>query len=176
MKFITGNKNKFFEIRKLIPNVEQLELDLVEIQENDAQKIIESKLIEAKKYCSDNFFIEDTSLHVDCLNGLPGPLIKWFLEALTQEGLYELVAKYDDNSATAKTIIGLCYNDEFYFFEGVTKGNIVSAKKTDFGWDGIFMPKGSTLRYSQMTVDEKNKISHRYKAIRKLQEFLALQQ
>jgi inosine/xanthosine triphosphate pyrophosphatase family protein len=60
--FITGNKSKFTEGKAILPELEQLEIDLPEIQEIDARLIIEAK--------------EDTSLYLECLNGLPGPLIK----------------------------------------------------------------------------------------------------
>jgi inosine/xanthosine triphosphate pyrophosphatase family protein len=75
--FITGNKNKFAEVKNMLPEVEQLELDLEEIQEFDAHKVIQAKMKEAFKHykSGDAFIIEDTSLYLDGLNGLPGPLI-----------------------------------------------------------------------------------------------------
>ena len=70
---ITGNKNKFAEIKQYLPNVEQLDIDLVEIQEVDARKVVEAKLKEALKHSSGEFVLEDTSLDISSLNGLPGP-------------------------------------------------------------------------------------------------------
>jgi inosine/xanthosine triphosphate pyrophosphatase family protein len=78
IQFITGNKNKFAEAQKIISNLEQLDVDLPEIQEIDAKKVIEAKLQEARNLFEGEFVVEDTSLYLDCLNGLPGPLIKWF--------------------------------------------------------------------------------------------------
>ncbi len=172
MKFITGNINKFSEIQKLVPAIEQLSIDLDEIQEFDAQKVIEHKIIQAKEQCSGDFFIEDTSLYIDALQGFPGPFIKWFLQSLKPQGIYELVQKYETPTATAQTIIGAYIHGETYFFIGQTKGTIVSPKSTSFGWDGIFQPEGFTKRYSELSVEEKNAISQRMKAVEKFKEFL----
>ena len=86
--FITGNKNKFAEVKAIIPNVKQLDIDLPEIQEIDAKNIIRAKLLEALRHKQVEFIVEDTSLHFDCLNGLSGPLIKWFLKIIENDGLF----------------------------------------------------------------------------------------
>ncbi len=69
--FITGNKNKFEEAKSVIPELQQLDIDLPEIQEIDAKTIIKAKLAEAFRYKQSEFIVEDTSLYLDCLNGLP---------------------------------------------------------------------------------------------------------
>ena len=81
--FVTGNKNKLKEVQMIMPEVESLELDLPEIQELDHKKVVEYKLNEAKKYKPGlNLMVEDLSVEVDGMNGLPGPLIKWFLKSV----------------------------------------------------------------------------------------------
>lgn len=176
MYFITGNKNKFLEIKKIIPEIEQLEIDLDEIQETDAKKIIEHKLKEALKHKKAEFIIEDTSLYLECLNNLPGPLIKWFLQSLGNKGIYNLVDKLGNTKAEAKTIIGFAKNEkEIYFFEGSIKGNIVPVSgETSFGWDPIFQPEGYNKTFQQMSKEEKNKISMRAIAAEKLKKFLKI--
>ncbi len=126
--FITSNKRKFEEAKKIIPNIEHLELDLLEIQELDAKKIIEEKLNEAMKKHAGELVCEDTSVYINCLNGFPGPLIKWVLESIGHIGLAELVLKYKNHSATAKTIIGYSNGKEIKFFEGILEGEIVMPK------------------------------------------------
>lgn len=172
--FVTSNKNKFSELKELIPNVEQLELDLLEIQEIDAKKIIQEKLNEAFKHTSGEFIVEDTSLTFESLNGLPGPLIKWFLSSIGTEGLVTLVNKLGNTKAEAKTIIGYAKNlNEVYFFEGSISGEIAGPRGTSgFGWDPIFQPEGSDKTFAEMGQEEKNKISHRSIATNKLAEFL----
>lgn len=187
--FITGNKNKFSEIKAILPNVEQLEIDLDEIQETDAHKIIEHKMKEALKHHNGQFIIEDTSLYIKSLNDLPGPLIKWFMQKLEAEGIWrisdtnkldkekieQLGENLKENTAEAKTIIGYAEDKEnIHFFEGSIKGHIVKPTgETNFGWDPIFKPVGYDKTFQQMTKEEKNKISMRRMAVEKLKEFLS---
>jgi non-canonical purine NTP pyrophosphatase (RdgB/HAM1 family) len=172
--FITGNKNKFLEVKKMLPEVEQLEMDLDELQEFDAHKVIQAKMKEAFKHHSGAFIIEDTSLYLDGLNGLPGPLIKWFMQKLKVEGIYDVVNKVGNFGAEAKTIVGYAKNpDEIHFFEGSIRGVIVSPSgPTSFGWDPIFKPEGSGKTFQEMSKEEKNVMSMRRIAIEKLKEFL----
>lgn len=172
--FITGSENKFQEIKKIIPNIKQLNLDLKEIQEIDAKKIIEEKLKEALKIKKGEFIVEDTSLYLDCLKGFPGPLIKWLLKSIGNEGIFDLTEKLGDNKAEARTIIGYAKNEkEIYFFEGSLRGEIVFPKgKKGFGWDEIFQPRGTNKTFAEMTIEEKNKFSMRKIAAEKLKEFL----
>ena len=121
--FITGSKNKFAEIKAVLPQVEQLVIDLPEIQEIDAHEIIKAKLTEALKHHDGEFIVEDTSLYFNSLNGLPGPLIKWFTKTIGNDGLANLVDKLGNNKATAKTIIGYADGKEgIHFFEGEVVG------------------------------------------------------
>jgi len=174
LHFITGNKNKFSEARAILGDIEQLEIDLPEIQSVDAHEIIRAKLLEAIHHHDGEFIIEDTSLYFDCLNGLPGPLIKWFLERLGNNGLAEIAAKLGNAAAEAKTIIGYAKNhDELFFFEGSIKGKIVTPRgETTFGWDPIFLPAGYDKTFAEMSREEKNKISMRKVALEKLKKFL----
>ncbi|MFZ6015630.1 MAG: non-canonical purine NTP pyrophosphatase [Patescibacteria group bacterium] len=172
--FITGNANKFREIKSMLPDVKQLDLDLPEIQELDAEEIVKAKLLEAKKRKKGSFIIEDTSLYIKSLKGLPGPLIKWFLQSLGNNGLADLAMKHGNRSATAKTIVGYCGADgRIMFFSGVVHGKIVKPRgKTSFGWDPIFLPNGYKKTFAELDADIKNKISMRRKAINKLIKYL----
>jgi len=186
--FITGNKNKFAEIKVIFPEVEQLEIDLDEIQETDAYAIIKHKMKEALKHHSGPFIIEDTSLYINSLNGLPGPLIKWFMQKLGGEGIWRisdskkigkdqmetLMDNSNENLAEAKTIIGYAKSaNEIHFFEGSIKGEIVKPSgETKFGWDPIFKPIGYDKTFQQMSREEKNSISMRKIAAQKLKDFI----
>jgi len=172
--FITGNKNKFAEVNAILPNVEQLNIDLPEIQDIDAKEIIKAKLLEALNHKQAEFIVEDTSLYFDCLNGLPGPLIKWFMKTIGNDGLFDIVEKMRNNKAEAKTIIGYVKSlNEIYYFEGSVKGKIVSPTGySGFGWDPIFQPNGFSKSFAKLTQAEKNKISMRRIALNKLKEFM----
>lgn len=172
--FVTGNDNKFEEAKAIIPRLKHLNIDLPEIQEIDPHKIIEAKLEAALKQGLTNIVVEDTSLYFDCLNGLPGPLIKWFLKTLGNEGLSKLVAQSGNTKAQAKTMLG--YAAAFHgvhYFEGVINGIIVSPQgKTSFGWDSIFQPDGFSKNFAEMSKNEKNGISMRRLAFENLKAYL----
>lgn len=173
--FITGNKNKFEEVKSVIPQVLREDIDLPEIQEIDAKKIIQKKIESAFEYKDSEFIVEDTSLYLECLKGLPGPLIKWFMKTLGNRGIADLAERLGNNNATAKTVIGYAKKpDEIYFFEGETEGKIVKPSDEGFGWgwDPIFVPEGYKTTFHEMLPEEKNKISMRKKALDKLKEFM----
>ncbi len=173
--FVTGNVNKFQEANSILGDLKQLQIDLPEIQEIDPQKIIRQKLISAFEYTDGEFIVEDTSLYLACLNGLPGPLVKWFLAAIGNEGLARLVKKYGDNAVVAKTCIGYAKScDEIYFFEGELHGYVVAPRgEASFGWDPIFQPLGYERTFAEMSQKQKNEISMRKIALIKLKEFLS---
>ncbi|MEI6835583.1 MAG: non-canonical purine NTP pyrophosphatase [Candidatus Falkowbacteria bacterium] len=174
MKFITGNINKFIEVQSIFPDIEQLDIDLPEIQSLDPQEIVAFKLKAALDHVSGNFIVEDTSLYLDGLHGLPGPLIRWFLKAMGREGLAKVALSSGNDRATAKTIIG--YADEIggvHYFEGSISGRIVMPLgETSFGWDPIFQPDGYDVTFAEMGPEEKNRISMRRQASQKLADFL----
>ncbi len=172
--FITGNKDKFGEAKSIIDSIEQIDFDLPEIQELEAKKIIEEKLNEAiANNPGKEFFCEDTSLYIDCLNGLPGPLIKWFLKKLENKGIFELISKYENKNAIARTVIGYSDGKETVFFEEEIKGKIVNPRgDTGFGWDPIFQPEGYDKTFAELGFEEKNKISMRKQALIKLKDYL----
>ncbi|MBI3486334.1 RdgB/HAM1 family non-canonical purine NTP pyrophosphatase [Candidatus Daviesbacteria bacterium] len=177
--FITGNKFKFEEVKKMLFSVknlelEQLDLELEEIQEIDPRKVIEHKLKQALEHVKANVMVEDTSLGLECINNLPGPLIKWFLKTVKEEGLFKIAESLGNNKARALAIIGFAKSKkEIDFFEGEVSGTIDSpAGENGFGWDVIFRPEGYSKTFGQMESLEKNKISHRFLAIKKFKEFL----
>ncbi|NTU46473.1 non-canonical purine NTP pyrophosphatase [Candidatus Roizmanbacteria bacterium] len=161
--FFTGNERKFAEMQTLIPQLKQAVIDLPEIQELDPQAVIRAKLETAIPQTSGSCMVEDTALYLDCLKGLPGPLIKWFLQALGPDGLYELAQKMGNTRAVAKTVIGYAHTkDEISYFEGSLQGSIVSPRGTaGFGWDAIFQPVGLGKTFAEMSISEKNEISMR---------------
>lgn len=173
LHFVTGSAHKVAEIRHILPEVVQLEIDLPEIQELDAHRVIEAKITEALRHHTGPLIVEDTSLYFDCLGGLPGPLIKWFLKAVGNAGLVH-IAEVLGNTAEARTIIGYAHRQgNISFFEGTLRGTIVAPMgESSFGWDPIFMPDGHSKTFADMSADEKAAISMRRIAAEKLKTFL----
>ncbi|MBI4239610.1 non-canonical purine NTP pyrophosphatase [Candidatus Uhrbacteria bacterium] len=171
---ITGNKDKFSEVKAIVHHVEQRDIDLPEIQELDAREVVKAKLQEALKVVQGDIVVEDTSLYLHCLKGLPGPFIKLFLKTIGNEGLVELAVKYGDARATARTVVGYVTSaGEIHFFEGALEGTIVAPRgENDFGWGPIFQPEGYSKTFGEMSREEKNAVSMRGSALRKLKEYL----
>ena len=166
--FVTANQDKFLEARLILPQLEQLNLELPEIQELNSRVIIEHKLNSARAArpaCS--ILVDDTALHLECLGGLPGPLIKWFLKALGPAGLAQLAQRGGNSRARAVTLAGVAFaqSDDLIFSEGSMLGRIVEPKGQGFGWDNIFLPDGAKLTYGEMSREEKLRISPRGQAL-----------
>lgn len=173
--FITGNPNKLKEAKTIMPEIEGCDIDLPEIQELEPKKILEYKLEEAKRHKPNiNLMVEDLSLEINGMNGLPGPLIKWFLKSVGKEGVWKLAKMFGNQEAVARLTLGFCDEDgENKYFEGVVKGKIVEPRgNSDFGWDPIFQPGEYNKTYAEMGTEEKNKISHRKIALEKLKDYL----
>src|SRR3989338_4548827 len=153
--FLTGNKGKLVEAKAIVPHIEGLDIDLPEIQELDAHKIIQAKLQAAFAHQSGEFVVEDTSLYFEGLNGLPGPLIKWFMKTVGNEGLYKMAEAFGNFNAEAKVIIGYSNSaGEISFYEGNTKGTIVSPRGDGgFGCDPIFQPEGYEKTFGEMSAE-----------------------
>jgi XTP/dITP diphosphohydrolase len=94
-------------------------------------------------------------------------------EANIQKLLYNLSGK-TNRRARFRTVIGFITDNHEYTFEGIVNGQIVSQKrgKSGFGYDPVFVPDGFDITFAEMTLKEKNKISHRARAFRKFAEFL----
>jgi len=148
---ITENENKVREVQRILPDVQPIALELDEIQGLDPLRIIAAKLRQATEQRDGEFFVEDSSLYLDCQNGFPGPLIKWLLQAVGHTGIVELVQKYGSSHATVKTVIGYSDRKDIHFFVGELHGQIVPARgKEGFGWDPIFQPDGFQKTIGEM--------------------------
>jgi non-canonical purine NTP pyrophosphatase (RdgB/HAM1 family) len=172
--FITGNANKFAEAKEIVPELERMDVDLPEVQDFDPRTIIRAKLEEARHRHDGAFVVEDTSLSLECLGGLPGPLIKWFLQAMGNAGLCEFAERFGNDRAEARTMIGYADpNGDVHFFEGVILGRIVRPTgKSPFGWDPVFRPDGHDATFAEMGREAKQRISMRRKAFEGLRAHL----
>lgn len=181
LTFVTGNVKKLEEVVAILGqnfpySITNHKLDLPELQ-GEIDDICVKKCETAAGILKRPVIVEDTSLCFNGLKGLPGPYIKWFLDKLGPSGLYTLLAGYEDKSAEAVCTFAYSPGDgeEVILFQGITKGSIVPPRgKMDFGWDPCFLPDGYDQTYGELPKEEKNKISHRFKAVAKLREhFLA---
>lgn len=173
--FITSNPAKAEQLgRHLNFPLLHKKIDLDEIQSLDLEEIIQHKVKEAYKHVESPVLVEDTSLTFHALGKLPGPLAKWFLQELDNDGLCRLLDTYSDRSATAEVLFCLYDGAESMTFHGSIRGSIAKSPRGDrgFGWDPIFIPEGWEKTWGEMTIDEQKETSMRRIALKKLEEYL----
>ena len=173
--FITGNEGKakyladYFDLP-----VEYVKFDLPEVQSLDLKTIIEDKAKKAFAIAKNPVLVEDVSLVFLALGKLPGPFIKWFLETLGNEGLCEMLNRHKTRDALAEVQFALCDANGVQIFSGVKEGSVSTEPRGDagFGWDPIFIPKGYTKTWAEMTDQEKHKTSMRRIALEEMKKYL----
>lgn len=180
MKFITSNKHKFEEISKVM---EQNSIDISwekrvyeEIQADSTEEISLDSCKKLQNSMKEDFFIEDTGLYIDSLNGFPGPYSSYVQKTLGNDGVLKLL-KNKKRGAFFITVITMSYAGKITQFRGILKGHISESIIGDkgFGYDPIFIPENDTRTLAQMETSKKNEISHRGKAISLMIDFLKKQ-
>lgn len=125
-----------------------------------------------------NCFGDDSGLEIDALNGEPGVYSARYSGSRDMEKNIDLVLEklqdQENRRARFKTVISLFLNGEQHFFEGTVEGRIIASRTgtEGFGYDPIFIPEGYDQTFAEMSLEEKNKISHRSQAVAKLVGFL----
>lgn len=171
---ITSNRDKLAEINKILgTNHKVSTLDIPEIQSLNLDQVITAKAKEAYAKIKKPVLVEDISLEIKTLKGLPGPFIKFFLHTLGTEGTVALVkGKKTDTKVTAA--IAIFDGKNLRIFKGKVTGTLSRKNRGErgFGFDKVFIPRGYTKTYAQMPSKLKNKISHRAKALMKAKKYL----
>jgi XTP/dITP diphosphohydrolase len=182
----TANPNKIKEIQKKLGNAyDFLSLNDIGCEEDvpETSDTIEGNALQKARYVFENYgydcFSEDTGLEIAALDGAPGVYTARYAgdeknpQANMDKALRELSGK-SNRKARFKTVIALLLDGREYLFEGIVNGNITEQKQgTDgFGYDPIFMPEGYERTYAEMSMEEKNVMSHRALAVEKLKKFL----
>ena len=184
--FATHNPNKLIEIKSSVNSFEVVGLKEMGIHEDIAETgttLEENALIKSKYiYQKTGFscFADDTGLEVDALDGRPGVYSARYAgkQATAEANMQKLLSELKDQknrSARFRTVISLILNGEEYSFEGKVVGEILYQKTGNggFGYDPIFKPIGYNQSFAQMTMKQKNEISHRGMAVKKLLHFLS---
>lgn len=184
--FATNNQNKIAEIKAALTNGLEIitlkeagiDIDIPEphhtLEENATEK---STVIH--KLTKQNCFSEDTGLEVAALNGEPGVRSARYAgdDSNNKNNIVLLLQNMQnttERNAQFKTVISLIVDDVEHQFTGICTGKIIQEEigEMGFGYDAIFVPDGDEKTFAQMTMEEKNKYSHRKKALGKLINFL----
>lgn len=182
--FVTGNRNKFLEVLEIFKNkkikfdLAQSTIETLEIQATTLREVALYKLNSVKTKINGSFFVEDAGFFVDIpLDGFPGIYSSYVLRTIGNEGILKLINKFDKPVAHFSAIIALYFNplNQTILFEGNVEGRVSKTirGKEGFGFDPIFIPNIIPNKtFAELPTSEKNKISHRGQAIKKLLQFL----
>ena len=184
--FATNNLNKLKEVQNVLPtHIKLLSLADIGCFEDipETQNTIEGNAIQKAEYVKTKYgydcFADDTGLKVTALNGAPGVYSARYAgsQRNPEDNMNKLLQELENTdvrTAQFKTVIALCLNNKLEVFEGICKGEIITSKRGNhgFGYDPIFKPDGYDKTFAELSLEEKNQISHRGKAIHQLVSFL----
>ncbi len=170
--FVTGNHNKLLEAERILGfRPESAPIDLPEIQSLDLREVVEAKADEAWRRLRRPLVVEETGLELAAMNGFPGPLVKWMLEAVGPLGIARAAHGLNDPRVTARCLLLYVDGDRRLIGEGATEGQLILEPEGTggFGWDPVFVPDGETVSYAQLSGARKDLIGHRGRAWKHLQ-------
>ncbi len=184
--FATNNQHKIQEIKPLLEG----KFELITLQDagigvdipephDTLEENAREKSITIYRLTGLNCFGEDTGLEVDALNGEPGvKSARYAGEGRSfDQNIRKLLSRLQGETrrtARFKTVISLMLNEREHIFTGVCEGEIVTAPRgrDGFGYDPVFVPQGDHRSFAEMSLADKNKYSHRSKAVAQLVQFL----
>lgn len=184
--FATANRHKLEEVQQILgPDFELVTPADMGITEDipETKPTIEGNASQKARYIYDktgeNCFADDTGLEVDALGGEPGVLSARYAGEgkRAEDNMAKLLSNLEgktDRTARFRTVISLILDGREHLFEGTVEGEIITERHgTDgFGYDPVFRPEGRRETFAEMEAADKNRISHRGRAVKKLVEFL----
>ena len=183
--FASNNPNKLKEIQDVLVNVEILSLKDIKCFDElpETQDTLEGNAFQKAQYVKDNYgfdcFADDTGLMVEALDGRPGVYsARYAGPDCSSEDNMDLLLKElsekDNRKAKFSTVIALVTENDQQSFEGSVEGVILEARigSEGFGYDPVFKPESYEVSFAEMSTFDKNKISHRGRAVKKFSEYL----
>jgi XTP/dITP diphosphohydrolase len=180
--FATNNINKFNEARRVLDEfkiaVGMLRAKSFEIQSDSLEEVAKASVIDAFRRCNLPIIVEDDGLFVKALKGFPGPYASYVYATIGNCGLLRLMETVGDRRARFESVIAY-FSEEIKkpaCFGGTIQGKIAlnerrKSAESGFGFDPLFIPLGSRKTFAEMSVEEKNRSSHRANAFRKFAQW-----
>lgn len=177
IRFVTSNGNKFQEVKELMEahsiDIQWHELRYEEVQADTTEEISRDSCAKLALKLEGKFFLEDTGLYIDPLNGFPGPYSAYVQKTIGNKGILRLLHN-NGRDAAFLTVVSYWNGKEVIQFSGELKGKISYTERgqNGFGYDPIFIPAGYEKSLAEMTITEKNILSHRSIAVSKFIDYL----
>jgi non-canonical purine NTP pyrophosphatase (RdgB/HAM1 family) len=169
--FITGSEGKAREVARILgAELAHRPLELPELQAVELEEVITRKAEAAYRELGTPVIVEDTGLFFAAWGGLPGALVKWFVERVGVEGMCRMLDGFADRGATARTVAAAYDGRTLVTRRGEVPGRVADAPAGagGFGWDALFIPDGATRTFAEMAPDEKLGFSMRTRAFQAL--------
>jgi XTP/dITP diphosphohydrolase len=173
LSFVTTNEGKFREAAEIVNEfgieLEHVPLPYLEIQSENLEDIARVGAQQAFAMLKRPCFVEDSGLFVESLRGFPGPFSSYAFKTLGNEGILKLMEGVENRRAEFKSTVGYCQSStEVFVFAGKVIGRISTEMrgKGGFGYDPIFIPEGEERTFAELPLQEKNRLSHRGRALR----------
>lgn len=180
--FATNNINKFNEARKVLGEygiaAGMLRVKNLEVQSDSLEEIARASVADAFERCHLPIIVEDAGLFIEALSGFPGPYAAYVYKTIGNDGLLKLMRDIENRKARFQSVITYlsAKTESPICFGGEVAGEIVEeerrkGRESGFGFDPIFKPVNSARTFAEMDTAEKNKCSHRARALRKFAEW-----
>jgi XTP/dITP diphosphohydrolase len=179
---VTGNLHKFNEVRPVLSKYNIAagmlrKIDAVEIQDDDIENVAKASALDAVRKSRLPIVVEDAGLFIEALSSFPGPYSSFVYRTIGNDGVLKLMRNVANRGARFRSVVAFSSpkQDASLSFTCEVRGEIVKRKRGTggFGFDPIFKPSSSQKTFAEMTVDEKNKHSHRALAFRRFAEWYA---
>lgn len=175
--FVTQNQHKVETAKKLLRRyqIEHVDFEVPEIQSLDPREIARYKLRFAFGKIQKPCFVMDTSLMLDCLNGFPGPFIKWYFEkTVGAEKTCEIAKHFNQFGCSYTSLLGYYDGEQETYFQETNNGTVPPEPRgrNGFHWDVIFIPEGESRTYAEMSFEEKHQHAVGAKLLSQLEEYL----
>ena len=178
IQFITTNAGKFAEVAAKLEEAQvkivHLDRSYPEIQTDRLEKVLKYAATVLDDEVKGDYLIDDSGLFIEALGGFPGVYSAYVQKRLGNRGVLKLMAGETYRAAHFETVFLLKVGEDHEVFHGECAGTIADAErgKGGFGYDPIFIPQGETRTFGEMSVAEKNRVSHRARAVDALAAYL----
>ncbi|WP_418535696.1 non-canonical purine NTP diphosphatase [Odoribacter laneus] len=185
--FATNNRHKLEEITRMLKDkYEIISLEEIGCREEipEDYETLQENALEKARYVKEHYgydcFADDTGLEIEALGNRPGVYSARYAGPAknSEDNMHKVLGEMkgeENRKARFRTVIALLLGGEEHFFEGIVEGKILEQQQGEigFGYDPIFCPEGYRQSFAEMPIEQKNQISHRGQAVRKLAEFLS---
>lgn len=174
--FVTSNREKIEDAVKLLPEykIEHIDFEVPEIQSFDIHRIVEHKIKFAYEHVHKPCFVLDSGWYLDCLNGFPGPLVRWYFEIVKEDKICQIAHLLKNAKCHWTTFLGYHDGERITYIEETIYGTLPKSPRGfgGYNWDRILVPDGSNKTFAEMSFEEKQSYAVTKKLMDKFKKLL----